>query len=559
MLTRLAIRDFAIIDRVEVEFEPGLVVITGETGAGKSILVNALHLLLGGRAFDDMIRDGADSAEVEGVFELPAGSAPIAQLIQQGLEDGGALRVRRVIHRSGRNRVFVNERSVSLASLAMLTRAVVDISGQHEHVRLTDEDTHLQALDAFGGLGPGLAEVGEAVRALRASEAALAELGRAERARAEREDYLRFTIERIDAVAPREGEDDELGAERLKLANVERLAEGLGAAAGWLYEQDGSAVELAGRAVKVLVGLARFDAGLAERGEQLEGVLRALEDAARELQEQAVELQADPARLDQVEQRLQALKGLLRSYGPTITEVLTRRDAFAAELAELERLESRREALAIERAEALAAALRSAEVLSAERQRVARRLAERLAAELDSLAMPGARIAVDIEPGGESSLTELGLDRVRLLFSANPGEALRPLSKVASGGELSRVLLALKAVLAEVDPVAIYVFDEVDSGVGGAVAEVIGDRLSAVAGSHQVFCITHLPQIASFGASHYSVHKRVGGGRTRSSIVRLETMQERIDEVARMVGGRRVTEEARLHARDLLMRAHRSA
>ena len=278
---------------------------------------------------------------------------------------------------------------------------------------------------------------------------------------------------------------------------------------------------------------------------------------AWELSGQASDLQADPTRLDQVEQRLQALKGLSRAHGPSLAEVLIKREAMASELADLQDLESRREALEAERGTALDEALQAATALSAERSRAAEKLAERLAAELASLAMPGARIAVEVEPGGEDRLGEQGFDRVRMLFSANPGEALRPLAKVASGGELSRVLLALKAVLAEVDPVAIYVFDEVDSGVGGAVADVIGDKLARVAASHQVLCITHLPQIASFGASHYTVHKRVEDGRTRSGITRLASLDDRVAEVARMVGGRQVTDEARSHARDLLARAHR--
>jgi DNA repair protein RecN (Recombination protein N) len=555
MLTLLAIRDFAIIDRLEVELEPGLVVITGETGAGKSILINALHLLLGGRASHDLIRDGADAAEVQAVFELAPDAALLERLREQGLEDGGALRIRRLIHRTGRNRVFINDRAVSLGRLAELAGGLVDISGQHEHVGLTDEDSHLDVLDAFGRLGAERARTAAAVEAWRAAERELAALRRAERQRAEREDYLRFALARIDEVAPEPGEDERLEAERLRLANAERLATGLGNAVGWLYEAEGSAVEQIGRAVKELEGLQRFDPGLAGPLGPLTEGLRAVEDSAGELRDQAAGLQADPARLDRIEQRLQALRGLMRSHGPGLQAVLERRAELAAELDELQRIDSRRAELAAERDQALAAALERAAALSAERSRAAERLAERLRVELAALAMPEARFEVEIRPGGREALGEHGFDRVRFLFNANPGEGLRPLAKVASGGELSRLLLAIKAVLAETDPVAVYVFDEVDAGVGGAVAEVIGDKLAAVARAHQVLCITHLPQIAAAGTAHYTVHKTVSGGRTVSGIDRLGGTAQRTEELARMLAGRRVTARARAHARELLERA----
>ena len=555
MLTLLAIRDFAIIDRLEVELESGLVVITGETGAGKSILINALHLLLGGRASHDLIREGAEAAEVQAVFELAPDAALLERLRQQGLDDGGALRIRRLIHRTGRNRVFINDRTVSLGRLAELAGGLVDISGQHEHVGLTDEDSHLDVLDAFGRLGAERARTAAAVEAWRAAERELAALRRAERQRAEREDYLRFALARIDEVDPEPDEDEQLEAERLRLANAERLAAGLDDAVGRLYEAEGSAVEQIGRAVKEVEGLQRFDPGLAGPIASLTEGLRAVEDGAGELRDHAAGLQSDPARLDQIEQRLQALRGLMRSHGPGLPAVLERRAELAAELAELQRIESRRAELAAERDQALAAALERAEALSAERRAAAERLGERLRAELAALAMPEARFEVEISPGGREALGEHGFDRVRFLFNANPGEGLRPLAKVASGGELSRLLLAIKAVLAETDPVAVYVFDEVDAGVGGAVAEVIGDKLAAVARAHQVLCITHLPQIAAAGAAHYTVYKTVTGGRTVSGIGRLGRTEQRIEELARMLAGREVTARARAHARELLERA----
>ena len=554
MLTFLAIRDFAIIDRLEVEFGSGFVVVTGETGAGKSILVNALHLLMGGRATEEMIRTDADSAEVQAVFVLSAGSATVAKLEELGLREGDSLTIRRVLSRTGRNRVFVNDRAVKLSSLAALTRALVDISGQHEHVSLTDEDSHRDILDAFGELTQMRNGVSQAVREWREVGRMFADVQRAERQRVEREDYLLFTLERIEQVDPQPGEDESLEEERLRLANAERLAEGLSKAAGLLYEQDRSAIDLVGQAVKQLEGIVRFDPSLQAAITSLTGNLRAIEDQARELSVKASTAEGDPERLEQVEQRLSALRSLLRTHGPTMESLLERRAAMDAELSDLKQLESKKAELGENCQRAFENALELARDLSQARQGIASGLAERLGVELASLSMPAARLEVSVEPGEDEDMDEGGLDQVRFLFSANSGEQVRPLALVASGGELSRVLLALKSVLAEVDPVPVYVFDEVDSGVGGAVAEVIGARLKAVAEGHQVFCITHLPQIAAQAQSHFSVRKQERSGRTVSQIVELGTRAERVEEIARMVGGVTVSDQARGHARDLLAR-----
>jgi len=557
MLTYLAIRDLAIVDRLELELAPGFNVVTGETGAGKSILVNALHLLLGGRASEELIRAGCEGAEVEGLFELPEGAALLARLAALDLADGRRVLVRRSLTRAGRNRVFVNDRSVALATLVELSGELVDISGQHEHVRLTDESTHRAVLDDFGGLAGLRAEVGAAVAALRALAAELEALEVAEKKRVEREEYLRFSLRRIDEVGPRAGEVEELERERSRLRHAEKLRVGLAEAHAWLHEQEGSAVELAGRALKQLQALTRFDPGLEALRGPLEAGLAGLQEVARELAGAGAGLDADPGRLDELETRLERLRVLLRSHGPTLEAVLEARARMEAELEGLERLEDRKAALLPELARARERALERARALSAARGEAAGGLAGKLQAELVSLAMPGARVAVEVESGGPERLEPHGLDEVRFAFSANPGEPVRPLSRVASGGELSRVLLALKTVLAGVDPVATYVFDEVDAGVGGAVAEVLGDRLAAVAASHQVVCITHLPQIAAHAGTHFVVHKRVQAGRTLSEVERLPDDAARVEELARMAGGRQVTETARGHARELLELARR--
>lgn len=554
MLSYLAIRDFAIIHALQVELVPGFCVLTGETGAGKSILVQALHLLLGGRAATDMIRTDTDAAEVEAVFRLPDGARALHRLDEMDLRDGDQLAIRRVVSRSGRSRAFVNGRAVTLSVLGELTRGLVDISGQHEHVELIDEETHREVLDDFGGLGPERAEVGRAVRALGEVEAGLAELETRDRRRAEREELLRFWLARFEEVAPRPGEDEALVLERDRLRHVERLQAGAQEALESLYDGEPSAVDLLGRAGARLEELLRFDPGLETIQAGVEGLARQAEDLARDLRRASGGLEADPDRLQQIEDRLAALRGLVRAHGPDLRAAVDKWAGMRDELAALDTLAGQLDALRARRDQARERAVEAARRLSARRRRVAERFAARLVQELEKLAMRAARVEVEVRDRGPEGLDAQGMDDVRLMLSANPGEDLRPLARVASGGELSRVLLALKAVLAEVDRVPTYVFDEVDSGVGGAVAEVIGAKLAEVAARHQVVCITHLPQIAAHAAAHYTVTKSRAGERTVSDIRRLSE-KDRIEELARMAGGRSVTEQARRHARQLLQAA----
>ncbi len=551
MLVHLAIRDFAIIQQLAVDFERGFVVITGETGAGKSILVNALHLVLGGRATEEMIRKGSDSAEVEGVFQLSS-SRTISALEDLGLADEDWFRVRRVVSRTGKNRVFVNDRSVSLATLVRLTDGLVDISGQHEHVRLTDETSHLEILDAFGGLEKSRSELSASVSAWRQVSRELKQSMSLRQTRAERQDYLKFALERIDTVSPHAGEDEELDRERSRLANAERLREGLVEASDLVYDMDSSAVELVGRASKLLAALAGIDPNLKAYSDQLEQGMRILEDCAMEMGRYAETMESDPQRLEEVAERMGALRGLMRAHGPDLDSVLKRWAEFSEELQRLESLDDSMEQLQQRLADTHASAMQIARRLSEQRRQVAKGLARELTDELHSLAMPHARFEVEIETGGDDDLDETGVDSIRFLFSANSGEPVMPLASVASGGELSRVLLSMKSVLSRVDPVSVYVFDEVDSGVGGATAEVIGKKLASVAALHQVICITHLPQIASFGQHHYVVRKETVSGRTRSLMVKLDSRKLRVEEIARMMAGESRGKKARMLAEDML-------
>ena len=552
MLVYLSIRNFAIVDELRVDFGPGFTVLTGETGAGKSILINALHLILGGRAFDDMIRSGCDAAEVQGVFELEPKSLVLSRLVEMGLDREQTLSIRRTISLTGRNQVFVNDHKVNLQTLVMVTDGLVDISGQHEHVGLTNEDMHIDILDAYAKLEAQRLQVQAAVLKWQQTKHGLDHLSKREAEREEREDYLRFALGRIDQVAAQPGEEQELEKESKRLANAEKLALGVSTSVAMLYEKDGSVVDLLGQSTKQLSDLAVFEDGLSELAQQLEESLRQVEDCAYRLRDIGSQLSADPARLEVVQQRLIELRGLMRSYGPSLEDVFEKRALMQKELDSLTSISSQRDELTLACEKAHQTALMRARELSAKRNQAAGNLSKKLGRELASVAMKQAHVAVQVEAQADMRLSESGLDQVRFLFCANPGEALRPLAKVASGGELSRVLLALKSVLARVDSVATYVFDEVDSGVGGAIAQVLGQKLKNLSRDHQVLCITHLAQIASLGDVHFSIHKQVQKKRTSSKVLWLQSQQERIEEIARMLGGQEVTLQARSHAQAML-------
>ncbi len=558
MLCYLAIRDLAIIDELKVEFRSGFCVLTGETGAGKSILIQSLQLVLGGRASPDLIRSEAENAEVEAEFRLVLDAPVYRRLAELDMTDGDTLLVRRILSRNGRSRAFVNGHAISATRLAALVKGLVDITGQHEHVGLTDEESHRDILDEFGSLVPRRKEVAELVAALRKLERELMALSEQERQRAQREDYLRFSLDRIEAFGPEAGEDVSLQKERTRLKNRQQLGAGLQEAVALLYQNDGSVVEQLGRASSVLAKLNALDESFSDSHAASETVLRQIEDLARDLEREIDGLDAEPDRLQQVDDRWNELRALLRIHGPELDDMLQNRETMVAELAALVDSASRKSALGEEVAQARALALERASGLSRARQKVAKDLAGKLIGQLKSLAMEAAKVEIQVQRGTEKDLDASGLDRVRFLLSANPGQEVRPLSRVASGGELSRVLLALKAVLRKVDPVPCYVFDEVDSGVGGRVAGMLGEKLAQVSQQHQVLCITHLPQIAAWADNHYVVRKEISGGQTKTSVSFLQP-EQRQEEVARMAGGAEVTHKARVHAGEMLHHARQKS
>jgi DNA repair protein RecN (Recombination protein N) len=563
MLTTLRISGLAIVDRVEVGFGPGLHVLTGETGAGKSILVNALHLVLGGRTSAEVLREGADEAIVEALFELPTDHRVFERLAAAGVarpEGAGAaeLLVRRTISAGGRGRAFVNGQLCTAGMLAGALRGIVDVSGQHEHVSLLDEATHLSLLDAFAGADARpYREAHGALAALLRERAALA-AGAAERAR--RADDLAFQLRELEAARLGAGEEESLLAERQVLASAERLRAAARTAEAAAYGDDGSASERIGAAVRALEAVAAIDRRLVEPLDLLRAAAAEVAEAGRQLASYADALGGDPERLAWIEERLELLRALARKHGGSVAGAIARRDAIRAELAAEGAGGERSDAVDRALAEAGPRALALARALGDSRRAAAARLGGAVEAELARLGMGRCRVAVELPPvagsvaWGGVELGPDGAEGARILLAPNPGEPARPLARIASGGELSRLLLALKRALARVDPVPTYVFDEVDAGIGGAVAESVGRMLAEVSRGRQVVCVTHLPQVAAFADRHLRVEKRIVGGRTTASVVPLDE-EARRDEVARMLAGAEVTTSAVEHAASLLRAA----
>ncbi len=564
MLKELSIKNFAIIDQLRVEFHPGLNVFTGETGAGKSIIVDALTLALGERASGELIRTGSDEAVVEAAFELNGAVARAVRAIlaEQGIaaEQGEDLIVRRVISSSGKNKVYINGSLANLASLASLGRHLADIHGQHEHQSLLALDRQMEMLDAFGGLQGKRAEVADAYGKLMAVRKQLHELEIGERDRAQREDLLRYQKNEIEAAQLREGEDEELANEQRVLANAEKLSGLARAADEALYAGDGAALSGLKRAASDVREIAAIDGTLAPVLELLESARAQLDEAARGLSSYAERVEFDPGRLEAVGDRIDMIQKLKKKYGNTVAEINAFGERAAADLARMEQSTEEIEKLKSEIQAVKFGLTEKAKELTKGRGTAARDLEKKVESELGQLGMKRSafKVTVEQEAGGDTldglKLGVRGADRVEFLISPNPGEEPKPLAKIASGGELSRIMLALKTILVEGDPIPTLVFDEVDAGIGGAVAEEVGKKLRRIAGRRQVFCITHLPQIASMATIHYGVAKTVKKDRTNAE-VRLLGQQDRVDEIARMLGGRTITDATIRHAAEMIARS----
>ncbi len=554
MLVELHVRDFAIIDEAILRLEPGLNVLTGETGAGKSILVDAVAVLVGGRADVEMIRAGAERAWIEGLFQLDEPTRALLSPIleQHGLLDEGPpeeLVLSREIRPGGRHAARVNGRLVPLHVLKEIGQFLVDIHGQTEHLSLLRPREQLELLDRYAGAGELRAALAERVARWRTVRREIEQLRQDEREKARRMDLLRFQIEEIEAARLREGEEEALLQERNRLANAEQLAHLADALYRALYEGEDeapSALDRLGEAARALQALARIDPVFQPYLEPMEGLMAQVEDLARTVRAYREGIAFNPRRLAQIEERLDLIRRLQRKYGDTIAEILAYAQRARQELETLTHAEERLTALEEEAERLLREIGELGLALSRRRQEAAERLAREVEAQLEELRMAGARFAVALErtpnedgayaDGARWAFDATGLDRVTFLIAPNVGEGLRPLARIASGGETSRLMLALKVALAQADPVPTLIFDEIDQGIGGRVGAVVGEKLWRLARHHQVLCVTHLPQLAGFGDTHFKVEKQVIGARTVARVTRLEG-EARVAELAQMLGG----------------------
>jgi DNA repair protein RecN (Recombination protein N) len=562
MLSYLRIRGLALLDDVTVELDPGLNVLTGETGAGKSIIVDALTLLRGMRVRSDIVRTGCDAAIVDAEFDLENDLAQQVDglLEQHGIGSGASdtgLVVQRTVARTGRGRTFINAELTTLEVLSQIGELLVDICSQHEHHSLTQVGRHIELLDGFAATELPLAQYAIAYQDYRQLLDERTRLRERVKAASEHGEFLRFQLEELERVAPQPGEFEQLNNKLELLRNAQRWAELVRDAEDWLCESDNSIVERLGRLVDRARRGADQSPHLVAFAEQMQIAQVACDEAMHIVRHLISELELEPGALELAEERFYELSSLRRKHGADTVDLSAKLDSLRGELNELEHANETLVALEQRLELAREKAMGIAEQLRERRQKAARRLATSLQKELTTLHMPLARFEARVEPLGKEFLGPRGCDRVEFLLSANPGEALAALTRVASGGELSRVLLAVRGVLAGKGGVATYVFDEVDAGVGGAVAASIGQRLANAARHNQVICVTHLPQIAAFADAHFRVEKQVEQARTTTSVVRLSE-SERVDELARMLGGARITESARSHARQLLVDAKTS-
>jgi len=551
MLRELQIRNFALIDELELSFEPGLNVITGETGAGKTILMAALELAVGGKASAEVIRSGEEEAAIEAVFAVR--SAPLRERLSvSGLESNGEeLLVRRALARNGRNRIHMNGTLATLAVLESIGDCLIRVYGQHEHHTLRQSETHVGLLDAFAAHVDLLLAMSSRFDAYRElAERLRRRVTNEETARA-RAEMLRFQIKEIADARLAPAEEEELRRERGVLAGAEKLAEAARFGEQALYAGETPAAATIRKLSTRLTDLVATDPRLGDIAKLVDEAHTLVEEAGWRLREYAEKMVFDPARFEEVDNRLVEIGKLKRKYGDSIESILAFHDGAVRELADLDLGEEGLAKLESDTVQAERAARQSAAALSKSRRAAAKRLESRVGDELGALGMKDARFETRFE---EAALSARGTDGVEFYFSANPGEELRALARIASGGELSRIMLALKSLALEDADAPTVIFDEVDAGIGGAVAEVVGRKLGALARRRQVLCITHLPQIAAFADHHFAVEKSTARGRTRSTARRLRA-EERCDEIARMLGGVKVTAEAKQHAEQLLATA----
>lgn len=562
MLKYLHIRNFALAENLQIDFQPGLNILTGETGAGKSILVGAIAAVLGGRVYTEVIRTGFDKAFVEAVFHIAALPAVKKLLKAKGIEASDELFLRRELSLTSSSRAFINDMPVTAASLAEIGDLLLDIHGQHEHQSLLRRETHRHFLDGYGQLSPQLQIVAEKYHHAKSVETSLRELRRRQSDLESKQELYEFQFQEIEKAALKPGEEAELLRERKLLVNMEKIF-GISAQLNNLFsEGEVNLLESISRADSFLRELSEYVEDLKKLHEEFAGAKIVIEETARSIEEFQNRLEFDPQRLEEVEARLNLITQLKKKYGPSIEEILRCQSEIGEALNLRENYDFEIEKLARQYQQALDQYCRSAVELSAQRRQVGDRMERLVQEKLMLLGMPDIRFKVSLErqedPRGifrENGQTyygdEFGVDQMEFYISPNPGEDFKPLNKIASGGEISRIMLALKSILAAVDEIPTLVFDEIDLGVSGRIARAVGRSIHQLSKSHQILCITHLPQIASYGKAHYSVEKYVEDGRTFTRIILLD-QERRVEEIARLMAGEKITETALNSARQLI-------
>lgn len=554
MLLEIRIKDFAIIDDLSVSFGPGFNVFTGETGAGKSIIIDAIDLILGDRAQTDLVRSGSEEAHVEALFDISRLKSMHKMLDEAGIAPSDTLIIKRVIQRAGRNRVYINGGLATLVTLSEVGSRLVDIYGQSDHQSLTRPEEHVEFLDSFGGFGELREEMAMAYATWAMLKSELEMLEAHIKKTSEDRDLLAFQSKEIEDAALAPGEDEELKTEKDRLRNSERISNATGGAEKALYSDSGSIVERLGTMIKELQQVTRFDTGLEKTVEGLNSALFLLEEAAAFLRDFSSKIESDPARLEEADSRLDQINKLKKKYGPAIKEILEKKVAIDKQLGDITDFEDKLKELWKKTGEAETRAAAVSARLTDNRNTAAVELKKKIESELDGLGMKGCIFETLVEtetgPEGTPRFGEKGADRVSFLISTNPGEEVKPLARIASGGELSRIMLALKGLTAA-GRVPTLIFDEVDTGLSGAMAGVVGTRLKGVSAGNQVICITHMPQVAAFADGHYYVSKtETGEGRMVTRVNELKK-EERVEDLARMLGGEKVTDTTRKHAREL--------
>ncbi|CCK82049.1 DNA repair protein RecN [Desulfobacula toluolica] len=566
MLSALAIKNFAIIDDVQISFKDGFSVLTGETGAGKSIIIEAVNLLLGSRASADLVRAGCDNAELEAFFDIEEQSKTAKLLKTQDIDGSEGLIVRRVISSSGKSRVFINSRQSTLDLLKKVTRDLAGISSQHAHQGLLKEENHLEILDEFADTTLLKNEVKGLYQTIVPLKNKIKELTQSLEAKRKEQDFLEFQINEISSADILPNEDEELEKKRKTLLNASKIFEAVNRSIHEIHDREGSLIEKLSFLKNNMEKLEETEATLEKTVQKLSGTIFDLQDISDELREFSFTIDLDPASLEMTDQRLDLISKLKRKYGPSLEDLFSAYEGMQNRFYQTTGTAEQIKTLEKDVNEILKQISQKAAQLSVLRKNAAKTLSRLAGKELEALEMGNANFEVcfshqiatgsdDISTPDQKKIGPDGMDKVRFLLSPNPGEALKPLVKIASGGELSRIVLALKAVLSKTRSLETLIFDEVDAGIGGATSEKVGLKLNQLSKKHQLICITHLAQIAKYAENQFRISKNVVNGRTFTTIVPLEQGQARIEEIARMIGGTDITGATLDHARELLEQA----